>query len=238
MTIKKYTILALTALLFVGCTSDNDNNSLAEERLPLTFDVSLTESRPMTRAVGSQIEADDELLCYVRHISDADVVQSKLITIINGEPTEKLYWDDFSESTDDGAKDLRTDGHGLQSFYGYCYNGGTPSTDLVDATGVLGWTTDVDQTAEGDMKKNDLLWSSTQALVTYQHAKENRSGLEIPYTHAMSKFTIVVVAGEGFKAGDLDATSVTLDGMNLTGTFTAPTATVRQIANPAESMRL
>lgn len=226
MTIKKYTILALTALLFVGCTSDNDNNSLAEERLPLTFDVSLTESRPMTRAVGSQIEADDELLCYVRHISDADVVQSKLITIINGEPTEKLYWDDFSESTDDGAKDLRTDGHGLQSFYGYCYNGGTPSTDLVDATGVLGWTTDVDQTAEGDMKKNDLLWSSTQALVTYQHAKENRSGLEIPYTHAMSKFTIVVVAGEGFKAGDLDATSVTLDGMNLTGTFTAPTATV------------
>ena len=114
MTIKKYTILALTALLFVGCTSDNDNNSLAEERLPLTFDVSLTESRPRTRAVGSQIETDDELLCYVRHISDADVVQSKLITIINGEPTEKLYWDDFSESTDDGAKDLRTDGHGLQ----------------------------------------------------------------------------------------------------------------------------
>ena len=226
MTIKKYTILALTALLFVGCTSDNDNYSLAEERLPLTFDVSLTESHPMTRAVGSQIEADDELLCNVRHISDADVVRSKLITIKNGEPTEKLYWDDFSESTDDGAKDLRTDGHGLQSFYGYCYNGGTPSTDLVDATGVLGWTTDVDQTAEGDMKKNDLLWSSTQALVTYQHAKENRSGLEIPYTHAMSKFTIVVVAGEGFKADDLNATTVTLDGMNLTGTFTAPTATV------------
>ena len=226
MTIKKYTILALTALLFVGCTSDNDNYSLAEERLPLTFDVSLTESRPMTRAVGSKIEADDELLCYVRHISDADVVRSKLITIINGEPTEKLYWDDFSESTDDGSKDLRTDGHGLQSFYGYCYNGGTPTSGLVEATGVLGWTTDVDQTTEGDMKKNDLLWSSTQALVTYQHAKENRSGLEIPYTHAMSKFTIVVVAGEGFKADDLNATTVTLDGMNLTGTFTAPTATV------------
>ena len=42
----------------------------------------------------------------------------------------------------------------------------------------------------------------------------------------MSKFTIVVVAGEGFKAADLDAATVTLKDMNLKGTFTAPTSTV------------
>lgn len=231
MIIKKYIILALTALLFAGCTNDDDvNKSSDTDRLPLAFNVSLTGNRPLTRAVGSQIEASDELLCYVRHVypnsTEYESVQEKMVTIINGKPTETLYWDDFSESTDDGSNDLRTDGHGLQSFYGYCYNGGKPSTDLVEATGVLGWTTAADQTADGVMKANDLLWSAAQEPVTYQHAKENRSGLTIPYTHALSKFTIVLVAGEGFKDGDLDATTVTLNDVNLTGTFTAPTATV------------
>ena len=76
------------------------------------------------------------------------------------------------------------------------------------------------------MKKNDLLWSPAQNPVTYVHAKENREGLSIPYTHAMSKFTIVVVAGEGFEATDLKAATVTLKDMNLEGTFTAPGSTV------------
>lgn len=225
MTIKKYITLALTTVLLAGCANDDDF-SQEQNRLPLLLETSLSDSKSVTRAVGNQFETDDVLLCYVRHVSGADVVKSKQVTLVNGEPTEKLYWDDFSESTDDGSKDLRTDGHGLQSFYGYCYNGGTPTTALDEATGVLGWTTAADQTGDGVMKKNDLLWSDTQALVSYQHAKENRSGLTIPYTHAMSKFTIVVVADEGFEAGDLDATTVTLDGINLTGTFTAPTATV------------
>ena len=182
MTINKYIILALSILTFAGCSSDDDF-SQEQSRLPLTFEASLSGSRSVTRAVGGSFDTGDELLCYVRHIYSTDLstdknyleVESykKLVTIVNGEPTEKLYWDDFSDNNSDDHY-LRTANHALQSFYGYCYNGGTPSTDLVDATGVLGWTTDVDQTAEGDMKKNDLLWSSTQALVTYQHAKENR----------------------------------------------------------------
>ena len=247
MTIKKYITLALTTLLFAGCAKDDVNQSSDFDRLPLAFNISLTESRSVTRAVGDQIEASDELLCYVRHVypnpTEYESVQEKLVTIIDGEPTEKLYWDDFSESTDDGTKDLRTAGHGLQSFYGYCYNGGTPATPLVEATGVLGWETAADQSGADVMKKNDLLWSDTQAMVTYQHAKEERKGLTIPYSHAMSKFTIVVVADEGFEASDLDATTVTLDGMNLTGTFTAPTAkveatgttTVKMYANTAST---
>ncbi|SHK69279.1 fimbrillin family protein [Xylanibacter ruminicola] len=250
MTIKKYITLALTALTLAGCASDDANNSLTEDRLPLTFETSLSGSRTVTRAIGNQFEANDELLCYVRHISSSNLstdknyqevsTYKKMVTINkNGEPTVKQYWDDYSDSNND----LRTKNHALQSFYGYCYNGGTPSPALVEATGVLGWTTAVDQTADGAMKANDLLWSAAQEPVTYQHAKEGRSGLTIPYTHAMSKFTIVVVAGEGFKADDLNATTVTLDGMNLKGTFTAPTAkveatgttTVKMFANAAST---
>ena len=226
MTINKYIILALSILTLAGCASDDDF-SQEQSRLPLTFETSLSGSRPVTRAVGDHFDTDDELLCYVRHVSSTDVVQTKMVTIKNGEPTEPLFWDDFSESTNDGSKDLRTAGHGLQSYYGYCYNGGTPSTALVEATGVLGWTTKDNQTVDGVMKANDLLWSAERTAITYEHAKENDHGkLEVPYTHAMSKFTIVVVAGEGFEAKDLNATTVTLKDMNLKGTFTAPTSTV------------
>ena len=225
MTINKYIILALSILTFAGCSSDDDF-SQEKSRLPLTFETSLSGSRSVTRAVGGDFDTDDELLCYVRHVVGTDTVQTRLVTIKNDKPTKPLYWDDFSESTNDGSKDLRTKGHGLQSYYGYCYNGGEPTTALNNATGVLGWTTDNDQTTDGDMKKNDLLWSPAQNPVTYVHAKENREGLSIPYTHAMSKFTIVVVAGEGFEATDLKAATVTLKDMNLEGTFTAPGSTV------------
>lgn len=225
MTINKYIILALSILTFAGCASDDDF-SQEQGRLPLTFETSLSGSRSVTRAVGGSFDTDDELLCYVRHVVGTDTVQTKLVTIKNNKPTKPLYWDDFSESTNDGSKDLRTKGHGLQSYYGYCYNGGTPTTDLDNATGVLGWTTAADQTTDGDMKKNDLLWSPAQNPVTYVHAKETREGLSIPYSHAMSKFTIVVVVDEGFEAKDLNTATVTLKDMNLKGAFTAPTSTV------------
>ena len=234
MTINKYIILALSILTFAGCSSDDDF-SQEQSRLPLTFETSLSGSRSVTRAVGGTFDTGDKLLCYVRHIYSTDLSTDKnylevdpykkLVTIIDGEPTEKLCWDDFSDNNSDGHY-LRTANHALQSFYGYCYNGGKPTTALVNATGVLGWTTAADQTTDGDMKKNDLLWSPAQNPVTYVHAKENREGLSIPYTHAMSKFTIVVVAGEGFEATDLNAATVTLKDMNLEGTFTAPGSTV------------
>lgn len=234
MTINKYIILALSILTFAGCSSDDDF-SQEQSRLPLTFEASLSGSRSVTRAVGGDFDTDDELLCYVRHIYSTDLSTDKnylevdpykkLVTIIDGEPTEKLYWDDFSDNNSDGHY-LRTANHALQSFYGYCYNGGEPTTALNNATGVLGWTTAADQTTDGDMKKNDLLWSPAQNPVTYVHAKENREGLSIPYTHAMSKFTIVVVADEGFEADDLNNATVTLKDMNKVGTFTAPTSTV------------
>lgn len=226
MTINKYIILALSILTFAGCSSDDDF-SQEQSHLPLTFETSLSGSRSVTRAVGGDFENSDELLCYVRHVVGTDTVQTRLVTIKNDKPTETLYWDDFSESTNDGSKDLRTKGHGLQSYYGYCYNGGTPTTKLDEATGVLGWTTKADQTASGALKTNDLIWSAEQTAITYEHAKENNHGkLEVPYTHAMSKFTIVVVADEGFEADDLNNATVTLKDMNKVGTFTAPTSTV------------
>ena len=216
-------------MIMAGCS--NDGNGLEPElgSLPLRLEPSLSGNVPVTKATGSQFEATDELLCYVRHVySDVKgygYAQTKLVTIKNGVTTEPIYWDDFSNSASKGT-DLRTAGHGLHTFYGYCYNGGTPDMSVTENSGVLGWKIKEDQSAQGVMKKCDLLWSSNQTMVEYNHARDNHGTLAVPFTHAMSKFTIVLVADEGFSAGALDNTSVTLSGMNLSGRFTAPDATV------------
>lgn len=134
-----------------------------------------------------------------------------------------LYWDDFSESSENGAKDLRTPNHGLQSYYGYCYNG-TEETSVVlsEDTGILTWSTTLNQSTADALKKNDLLWSQSQKAVVYEHAKNELGTITVPYTHAMSMFTIVVEAKDGFNDGDLKNTIVTLKGVSEVGTFDAP----------------
>lgn len=151
-------------------------------------------------------------------------------TNTGGGTSTKLYWDDFSNSVSAGT-DLRTAGHYLQSYYGYCYNGGTPSTALTEGTGVIGWTIQTDQSAEVNMQHSDLLWSAEQTPVSYHHGETNadgsRPGLVIPYTHAMSKVTIKVTAGTGFATNfDFTGTGLTLNNVRTTCTATAPTATL------------
>ena len=220
-------------------------------RTPIDIVASMSETGNLSRAEGKTFEGGDQLLTYLRHVVDAGAGNynsisadhaPRLVTIkVNTNPTMTevdadtrkttslsvdggLYWDDFSDSSSDGT-DLRTPNHYLQSYYGYCYNGGTPSTSLDNATGVLGWTLPTEFTADA-MKKNDLLWSPTQAVISYKHDSGTRGTLLVPYSHAMSKFTIVVELGEGFNDGDLTSTSVVMQNMPKSGTFTAPTGDI------------
>ena len=158
-----------------------------------------------------------------------------------------LYWDDFSrastDSEEEGAYDIRTSGHYLQSYYGYCFNGGEGknnekgntvigniSAALVEETGVLGWKVPYDQTTQTSLTGCDLLWSAEQTPIQYAHGSQNNGGahgtLVLPYTHAMSMVTVDVVAKDGFSEGALNNTWVELQGMNKTATFTAPTLTI------------
>lgn len=251
MRIRDYILFSVTMLTLTGCTSEDINNTPNEERIPLRLEATLSGDRPVTRAYDNVFEENDKLLSYVQHvytdgdeIKEAAGIQASLVTFTKGKeameadedsknktsdltPVDALYWDDFSKSSDDGANDLRAAGHGLRSYYGYCFNGtDVANSDFDDTKGEVKWTTTTDQSIAGEMKKNDLLWSKTQSLVKYDHAPQVRGTLTIPYTHAMSKFTIVLVAGDGFTSTDLSSATVTLSGMNSKGTFTAPTATV------------
>lgn len=228
MIIRKYFILSLSVLMLAGCAGNDISDTPDEERLPLRFETTLSNRLPVTRAVDDKIDASDELLCYVRHVINSETsvytqVQGNLVTIKDNKPTTALYWDDFSNSNS-AETDLRTANHGLQSYYGYCYNGATVAKDaLKDVSGELTWSASTNQSADG-IKTSDLLWSSVQALVPYDHAKIE--SIKVPYTHAMSKFTVIVVAGDGFTSTDLDNVKVTLHDMQTKGTFTAPSAEV------------
>ena len=145
--------------------------------------------------------------------------------------TPTLYWDDFSNETND----LRSSNHYLQSFYGYCYNGGTPSDALTESTGVLGWTVPYDQTQADALKHADLLWSAEQTPIKYDHAEGSRGKLVLPYTHAMSMVTVVVTAAEGFSDAALTNTWLELQGMNRTCKTTAPTYEISNVGQGTDS---
>lgn len=152
-----------------------------------------------------------------------------------------LYWDDFSNSAS-ADTDLRTDGHYLESYYGYCYNGspalGESGTSITSALnpveGILGWSVQADQS--NGIKTSDLLWSAEQTPIQYSH-NVDRPSLILPYTHAMSKVTIELVLNEGFDvypASDANAGKAKAFGENNTTpklyanrvtTTTAPTYT-------------
>ncbi len=169
---------------------------------------------------------------------DATTLETSDLTSVNPTSTSTevpLYWDDFSNSSSDDT-DLRTAGHGLQSYYGYCYNGGTSniSTALAESTGVLGWTVATDQSTAEAVQHSDLLWSEEQETVVYAHSTAREASstvthgtITIPYTHAMSEVTVTLTADEGFSVTDnpLASTVVKLNNMNKVTTLTAPAST-------------
>ena len=247
MRLKNYILLSITTLTLAGCTSEDITNTPNDERIPLRIEATLSGDRPVTRAEGSKFVDGDEIKCYIQHVysdtklDDATAYnkasQANLVSFKYGETT-KFYWDDFSNAS--VANDnLLAENHGLRSVYGYCYNGGSPESEPAGEAGKLTWKIPTTQSDATTIKNNDLLWSPSQKPVKYSHgtSKEGEHGtLTIPFTHAMSKFTIVLIAGSGFNASDLDAANVTLLDMKTLGTFSAPDATVTASTTDKVSM--
>lgn len=207
---------------------------------------------PLSRAEGKTFASGDQLIARLRQVTwdgtstdyisgvsqvAADqsprtvtfTVGSGAMTVVNDStqqtgdltPNAPLYWDDFSNSASEST-DIRTAGHYLQSAWGFCYNGGTPTTALSQTDGTITWTATGNFDSQSTFTKNDLLWSAAQKPISYKHAAGDRETLVIPYTHAMSKFTIVVNATDGFAAGALASTTIALQGMYSSATFSAP----------------
>ena len=251
--IYRYIGMVAVALGFVACANDNgDAPSNDGGKTPIDIAVAFVDgeivSKSSTRAVDKKFEANDKLVAHLQHVTtskgntspltDNKYSKTVVFTVKDGfsfteenntqktsdiTPDSPLYWDDFSDATND----ISTEGHGLRSSWGYCYNGNSSAPTDGNHSDEITWEAATEQTS--GFKTSDLLWSKTQDPVNYQHG--NNSGdshgtITIPYTHAMSKATIVLTAGEGFGDDAFENTTITLKGVNIKGNFTASTATV------------
>ena len=251
--IYRYIGTVAVALGFVACANDiGDAQSNDGGKTPIDIAVAFVDgeivSKSSTRAVDKRFEANDKLVAHLQHVTTSEGNTSPLTdnkyskTVVftvkdrfssteenntqktsDITPDSPLYWDDFSDATND----IRTGGHGLRSAWGYCYNGKENFPESNNHTDEITWEAATDQTS--GFKTSDLLWSKTQDPVNYQHG--NNSGdshgtITIPYTHAMSKATIVLTAGEGFGDKAFENTTITLKGVNIKGKFTASTGQV------------
>lgn len=225
-------------------------------KTPLAVSTSISdpfEIRPATKAQDGEFTFGDDVVAYIQHVRRADAASAwdaisgtgvdprlaglRVASLTAGNPvvynlsstdTQGLYWDDFSNSSS-ADTDLRTADassnplHALQVKYAYCYNGGSGS--LTPASGILDWTVDANQNTAGT-KTSDLLWSPTQVPVVYSH-ETTRSGLMIPFTHALSKVTVNVTCTDGFASTyKLDGAAVTLKSFNTKASLDGPAGTI------------
>lgn len=247
--------------------TDGSVQPTAKEEVPVTVAFADANVSTKTRAAGHDFAANDQLIAHIRHVTKGEndtytevnenLSQTRTFTVGDtpnmqrvGEtstwkttaitPDQKLYWDDFSSNEgENDENDIRTDGHGLQVQWGYCFNGASNTNDPADV--LTNWSIETDQRTS--YQSSDLLWAKSQEMVGYLHKSSandaNRDGLTIPYTHAMSKMTIILKAADGFESSTdiFGDTQVQLNNMNTTGTFTASTATVSS-ASHTEAMNM
>lgn len=248
--IFKHIFPVVAVMAASGCADDNTTPLTTDSaKTPVNIAVAVAdaETSGKTRAVDKRFESNDVLVAHLQHVSTEDTNQTlqgsfaKTITLtmnadveMNPVPestntqqttsfttNETLYWDDFSDAT----HDIRAEGHGLRSAWGYCYNGNSSARSSDNYRDIQVWSVATDQTS--GIKSSDLLWSKTQEPVAYTHDKNNHGTITIPYTHAMSKATIKLTASDGFGDTPFNNTSITLTNVNTKGNFTASTATVQ-----------
>ena len=228
---------------------------LGDSKAPVALSVGVAEDIRPTRAVNHIFETGDKMVAHLQHVlkegetyTTQGGFEKNVILTMRPNPTMRpdpamtqvgntkvwqtadfytspvLYWDDFSST----AHDIRLPNHGLRLQWGYCYNDpGAADAIYETALDVLpDYRVKQNQDAEGNFRKSDLLWAAAQDMVVYEHLSQNRKDLIIPYTHAMSKATIVVTADETFGETPFAATTVTLHNVHTAGTFEASTAKV------------
>ena len=249
--IFKHIFSVVAVMAASGCADDNTTPLTTDSaKTPVNIAVAVAdaETSGQTRAVDKRFESNDVLVAHLQHVSmegtnqtpqvsfaktitltmNADVVMTPVPESTNTQQTtsfttnETLYWDDFSDAT----HDIRAEGHGLRSAWGYCYNGNSSALSSDNYSDIQVWSVATNQTS--GIKSSDLLWSKTQEPVAYTHDKKNHGTITIPYTHAMSKATIELTASDGFGDTPFNNTSITLTNVNTKGKFTASTAIVQR----------
>lgn len=219
---RKYIYLGV-ALLAAACSG---KETLPGEKTPLTVEATLS-GQAETKASAGAFAEGDKILVYLRHMNGSTPVTVDRAPLLAGftmdadkkpVPDTPLYWDDFSSNREPGL-DIREAGHGLEAYYAYCYNGGTPVSSLDEATGELEWKVG-DQTSALAVQQTDLLWAYPQRVIPV------RGTINLPFWHAMSEVSVTLILDSSFDnvTEPLKKTVLTLNGIYTEVTFIASDA--------------
>ena len=146
-----------------------------------------------------------------------------------------LYWDDYG-TADPANTSGRTTG---LTIYGVAVNGITPAPIVEDNWKSLSWELDADQTSGWTRK--DLLTSNNikdgnDGTLKFDEVKGNTASDLLVFTHAMSKITVNLKAGEGFADNAfVNPPTVTVLGTYLSGEVNVEEATTSVSATESKS---
>ncbi len=255
-----YRIIAVTMALISACSSEDDIKPIytvgeADNVITLRVGVSTGESAVQTRATDSDhtnhlalTQGTEAALridgTWTGH-SPENVSQHTTATIgsvitsfdykhnsVSMSPV--LYWDDYG-TADPANTSGRTTG---LTIYGVAVDGVTIAPSEISWT-VLSWTLDTNQTSGWSSK--DLLTSNNikegnDGTLKFDEVKNNTASDLLVFTHAMSKITVNLKAGEGFADNAfVNSPTVTVRDTYLSGIVNVEEATTSVSATGSKS---
>ena len=192
-----------------------EGNTKATTRTDPSYQALNANTKLVLQVCGTWTGHDPEAVVKTTTATIGDV--SGTNNAVNFTAAETLYWDDYGSADPANATTGRTTG---LTIYGATVDGKTTAT----AAGIngllnndanwaaLSWTLSSDQTTSGIIPADkDLLISNNVSGTTYNTAydgnyrfDQRNNGKLLKFTHALSKITVVLTAGDGFvdKNGD------------------------------------
>lgn len=174
-----------------------EGSSKATTRTAPTYQA-LTTSTQLALQVNGNWKHGDTTTPITKTTTATIGTASETNNVVNFTAAETLYWDDYGTADPDNATVGRTEG---LTIYGAAINGKTTAPTVSDWS-ALSWEVPTNQTtSESTPADKDLLISNNVKTGTSDGTykfTEKTSGKLLKFTHALSKITVVLTAGDGF----------------------------------------
>ena len=245
-----YRIIAVTMALFSACSSEDDIKPIytvgeADNVITLRVGVSTGESAVQTRATETDSDHTNHLELtqgtkaalridgtWTGHRPDENVSQLTTATIGSFDNkhnsvfmSPEIYWDDYGTADPANMGEGKGRSKGL-TIYGVAVDGVTTAPSVSSWT-ALSWTLPEDQ--KQDWANYDLLTSNNikdDGTLKFDEVKNGNASDLLVFTHAMSKITVNLKAGEGFADNAfVNSPTVTVLGTYLSGEVNVEEAT-------------
>ena len=181
-----------------------EGSSKATTRTAPTYQA-LTTSTQLALQVNGNWKHGDTTTPITKTTTATIGTASETNNVVNFTAAETLYWDDYGTADPDNATVGRTEG---LTIYGVAIDNKTIAPTVSDWS-TLSWEVPTNQTTSGSTPADkDLLISNNVKTDTSDGTykfTEKTSGKLLKFTHALSKITVVLTAGDGFVDKNDDA---------------------------------